>query len=78
MNICPCCSDHLLRHVRHSDVYWFCRHCWQEMPDCSTQSSVSFKSFCALDYGFNRLSSAIVKVSNSGLTQRHQIWSVTQ
>lgn len=29
---CPCCSDRLLMHVRHSGVYWFCRHCWQEMP----------------------------------------------
>jgi hypothetical protein len=29
---CPCCSYRLLMHVRHSGVYWFCRHCWQEMP----------------------------------------------
>ncbi len=33
MNNCPCCSSALLRHARHSGVYWFCPHCWQEMPD---------------------------------------------
>ncbi|MEB3336136.1 MAG: hypothetical protein VKJ46_01650 [Leptolyngbyaceae bacterium] len=32
MNFCPCCSEQLLRHVRHNSVYWFCTHCWQEMP----------------------------------------------
>ncbi|NJN86608.1 MAG: hypothetical protein HC881_10225 [Leptolyngbyaceae cyanobacterium SL_7_1] len=33
MNICPCCSASLLRHARHNRVYWFCPHCWQEMPN---------------------------------------------
>ncbi|MEG4143152.1 MULTISPECIES: hypothetical protein [unclassified Microcoleus] len=33
MNSCPCCSSKLLRHARHNRVYWFCSHCWQEMPD---------------------------------------------
>jgi predicted amidophosphoribosyltransferase len=36
MNPCPCCSGQLLRHARHSGVYWFCSHCWQEMPDFSS------------------------------------------
>ncbi|MDX2217018.1 MAG: hypothetical protein SFY66_27375 [Oculatellaceae cyanobacterium bins.114] len=22
----------MLQHVRHHQVYWFCRSCWQEMP----------------------------------------------
>ncbi|MEG4121380.1 hypothetical protein QUA43_28405 [Microcoleus sp. N9_B4] len=35
MNSCPCCSSQLLRHARHNRVYWFCSHCWQEMPDLS-------------------------------------------
>lgn len=30
---CPCCSEKLLRHVRQGKVYWFCTHCWQEMPN---------------------------------------------
>lgn len=33
MHRCPCCSEVLLRHARHGSVYWFCTHCWQEMPD---------------------------------------------
>jgi hypothetical protein len=36
INNCPCCSGQLLRHARHSGVYWFCSHCWQEMPDFSS------------------------------------------
>ncbi|OUL22956.1 hypothetical protein [Nostoc sp. 106C] len=32
MSYCPCCSNILLQHLRGSEVYWFCRHCWQEMP----------------------------------------------
>ncbi len=35
MNTCPCCSEVLLRHARHNQIYWFCPHCWQEMPDPS-------------------------------------------
>jgi hypothetical protein len=29
---CPCCFDHLLRHIRQSGIYWFCCHCHEEMP----------------------------------------------
>ncbi len=32
MNSCPCCSNQLLRHIRHQKLYWFCTSCWQEMP----------------------------------------------
>lgn len=32
-NLCPCCSEPLLRHARHGSIYWFCSHCWQEMPN---------------------------------------------
>ncbi|MGB3649735.1 MAG: hypothetical protein WBA41_00795 [Rivularia sp. (in: cyanobacteria)] len=31
-NNCPCCGGSLLRHVRHSELYWFCQNCWQEVP----------------------------------------------
>ncbi len=30
---CPCCSHTLIRHIRSQRVYWFCRHCYQEMPN---------------------------------------------
>ena len=36
MNICPCCSETLLRHARSNRIYWFCTHCWQEMDDPSS------------------------------------------
>ncbi len=48
MNTCPCCSDPLLRHVRHGKVYLFCRHCWQEMPESSGISSVSLNTIGTL------------------------------
>jgi hypothetical protein len=35
MNTCPCCSEHLLRHARHGEIYWYCPHCRQEMPNLS-------------------------------------------
>ena len=31
-HICPCCSYPLICHVRLGKPYWFCRHCYQEMP----------------------------------------------
>ncbi|EKQ69746.1 hypothetical protein OsccyDRAFT_2391 [Leptolyngbyaceae cyanobacterium JSC-12] len=43
MHRCPCCSEVLLRHVRHGSVYWFCTHCWQEMPDLEIGIEVSKK-----------------------------------
>ncbi len=34
---CPCCSEPLLRHIRGGSIYWFCSHCWQEMPNLNQQ-----------------------------------------
>jgi hypothetical protein len=38
MNYCLCCSGVLLQQVRGSEIGWFCRHCWQDMPvlTCNT------------------------------------------
>ncbi len=36
MKPCPCCSTGLLRHARHSGIYWFCPTCHQEMPELSS------------------------------------------
>lgn len=33
MSHCPCCGYSLLRNTRGNKVYWFCDHCWQEMPN---------------------------------------------
>ncbi|WP_066381713.1 MULTISPECIES: hypothetical protein [unclassified Anabaena] len=35
---CPCCSGLLLPHIRGSEVHWFCRHCWQDMPVYSMET----------------------------------------
>ncbi|AFZ49635.1 hypothetical protein Dacsa_0902 [Dactylococcopsis salina PCC 8305] len=32
MNTCPCCRERLICQVSRSRIYWFCPHCWQEMP----------------------------------------------
>ncbi len=48
MNTCPCCSETLLRHARHNGVYWFCPHCWQEMPDPSLSNRKSCRSLSSL------------------------------
>ncbi len=37
MNNCPCCSTQMLRHSRHSQIYWYCLHCKQEMPNLTDQ-----------------------------------------
>ncbi len=37
-HLCPCCSNTLLRHLDHGELYWRCSHCWQTMPveeDCT-------------------------------------------
>ncbi|MDJ0676135.1 MAG: hypothetical protein QNJ36_12250 [Calothrix sp. MO_167.B42] len=44
MTDCPCCSHTLLQHIRKSGTYWFCRHCWQEMPRFSENRSISLTS----------------------------------
>lgn len=33
---CPCCSTTLIRRIRSQRVYWFCRHCYQEMPNLNS------------------------------------------
>ncbi|MFB2921503.1 hypothetical protein ACE1CB_23940 [Aerosakkonema sp. BLCC-F2] len=39
MTNCPCCSYQMVRHVRRHQTDWFCRHCWQEMPNlCAEQN----------------------------------------
>jgi len=32
-NTCPCCSSPLTHHFGNHREYWFCRHCWSEMPN---------------------------------------------
>jgi ribosomal protein L37AE/L43A len=41
MNTCPCCSEPLLRHARHGEIYWYCPHCHQEMPNLNAALNYS-------------------------------------
>ncbi|MEO0431210.1 MAG: hypothetical protein AAF151_05885 [Cyanobacteria bacterium J06656_5] len=36
MNKCLCCHTSLLRHIRHSRIYWYCSTCRQDMPQTTT------------------------------------------
>ncbi|BAT53452.1 hypothetical protein NOS3756_24120 [Nostoc sp. NIES-3756] len=36
---CPCCSNQMLVHTRTQKTYWFCRSCWQEMPNLSLEEN---------------------------------------
>lgn len=59
MSNCPYCSNQMLRHIRSHQVYWFCRHCWQEVikseitteprRDLSNISSISLARLWAID-----------------------------
>lgn len=40
MNVCPCCSEPMLRHIHRQGVYWFCPHCRQEMPDLNAAIAI--------------------------------------
>ncbi|MEM9164907.1 MAG: hypothetical protein AAGC54_17795, partial [Cyanobacteria bacterium P01_F01_bin.4] len=44
---CSLCSDNLLRHIRRSQLYWFCPSCRQEMPEEKRQPEIS--AFSALN-----------------------------
>lgn len=42
MKSCPYCSNRLIRCIQHwhspersheTRIYWFCRHCWQKVPE---------------------------------------------
>jgi DNA-directed RNA polymerase subunit RPC12/RpoP len=37
MVTCPYCSGKVLRHFHNSQLYWFCRHCWREVPLLDTR-----------------------------------------
>ena len=40
--VCPCCSRSMLHHISDRKDYWFCRHCWSEMPNLAeVKQSVS-------------------------------------
>ena len=40
MATCLCCSYTLLRHLRRTEVYWYCPHCRLEMPGVESSGQV--------------------------------------
>ena len=42
--------------LRHHSLYWFCRHCWSNIPAALNQSSDTQLSLSSLD-GLKRLAS---------------------
>ena len=65
MNIlttCPCCSSLMLHHVGKHRDYWFCRHCWSEMPNISemktNSSRVRPSQLVNLSVGFKKFKKA--------------------
>ncbi len=57
LTICPCCSTPLLHHLGNHREYWFCRHCWQEMPDLGLakhERQVNFSKIISLSASFSR------------------------
>lgn len=60
--ICPCCSHTLLHHISNHREYWFCRNCWQEMPDLEAFKHQTFhrqSQVTNLSYGFPKLKEAV-------------------
>jgi hypothetical protein len=39
--------------MNHHRVYWFCRHCWQEMPDLATTKYNSSQDYSLIDEFLN-------------------------
>lgn len=51
---CPCCSNQMVRHIQNQKLHWFCRHCWQEMPNLNSDRCISV-DFAKRIQGINRL-----------------------
>jgi ribosomal protein L37AE/L43A len=43
MNRCPCCDQTLTQEFRQKRLTWYCRHCWQEMPNLEAMLLKSYK-----------------------------------
>lgn len=41
---CPFCSSVLLRHVRASEMYWFCRRCRVEVLQANARQDINLST----------------------------------
>lgn len=62
MSNCPCCSHTMLRHIRSNEVYWFCRNCWQEMPNIELLRSTSLLVNLSSSLGIREQQAALIKL----------------
>nr|WP_225938589.1 hypothetical protein [Kovacikia minuta] len=62
MKTCPCCSNTLLRHIRSHQIYWFCPHCWQEMPNLDAIVGLSPQYRYQLETLFKSTDKSLVEI----------------
>lgn len=67
---CLCCSHTLLRHIRSHQVYWFCPHCYQAMPE-------SLEPYSRLNAS-QLFELSVVKSYKVGSSPREKVSSVPQ
>lgn len=62
LTLCPCCSDRMVRYIGNHKDYWFCRHCWQEMPNLEMierQHSERSNQIVNLSVGLDKLKTTV-------------------
>ncbi|NJO41222.1 MAG: hypothetical protein HC769_16025 [Cyanobacteria bacterium CRU_2_1] len=53
---CPYCSNRVIRHIQHHQIYWFCRNCWQRFSDSDLEAinlSSPFPTVFSSEKSFN-------------------------
>ena len=59
LTICPCCSNTMLHYINNRRDYWFCRNCWQEMPNLNSVEKLGCNNgqnrILNLSIGLNKL-----------------------
>ncbi|WP_013322450.1 YgiT-type zinc finger protein [Gloeothece verrucosa] len=50
MRHCPICSGKTLRHIRNSKIYWYCSHCYQEVPNLNIISALNLDKSNILEF----------------------------
>jgi len=64
MITCPCCSRQLLRHIRQNQIHWFCRSCWQSMPNLN-------QGVALLNQGMKKITLKSGSLVNTGFYDLH-------
>ncbi len=54
-DICPICSNTLLRHLDRREISWFCPRCRQKMPNLERQAVTYPSSYAGVVYKLNKV-----------------------